>query len=155
LKRERSDNVYMDEMYDKFVISSIYNIRYQCALRKVITMSYRKDKISKMIKEEISLIFIHKLKDPAFGFITITNVKISPDLKLAKVYISVYDKEKRSFVLDRINDAKGIIRSELAHRISIKFVPDLDFYIDDTLDYVEKIEGLIKQIHKNDNETND
>lgn len=117
-------------------------------------MSYRKDKISKMIKEEISLIFLHKLQDPALGFITITNVKITPDFKLAKVYISVYDKSKRPQVLEKVNDLKKMIRAELAHRITIKFVPDLDFYIDDTLDYVEKIEGLIKQIHKNDNPEN-
>lgn len=115
-------------------------------------MSFRKDKVQKQIKEEISLIFLHKIKDPTIGFVTITNVKVSPDLKIAKVYISVYDKESRSDVLHKINDVKGLIRSELAQRVRMKFVPDLDFYIDDTLDYVEKIEGLLKKIHKDDNQ---
>jgi ribosome-binding factor A len=115
-------------------------------------MSHRIDKIENLIKEEISLIFLSKLQDPAFGFLTITNVKVSPDIKTAKVYISILEREKREPVLQKINDINGFIRSELASRIRIKFVPELKFFIDDTLDYVEKIEGLIKQIHKDDNE---
>lgn len=113
-------------------------------------MAYRIDKVEHLIKEEISLIFLHKLQYLNLGFVTITNVRVSPDLKLAKIYLSVFEKEKREMVLDRVTDKKGYIRTELAHRIRIKFIPDLKFYIDDTLDYVEKIEGLIKKIHEND-----
>ncbi|MFZ2324815.1 MAG: 30S ribosome-binding factor RbfA [Ignavibacteriaceae bacterium] len=119
-------------------------------------MSHRIDKVEHLIKEEVSLIFLHKLSDLNLGFITITNVRLSPDLKLAKIYLSVLEKEKRSIVLDKIEDKKGYIRSELAHRIRIKFIPELKFFIDDTLDYVEKIEGLIKKIHEDDdNKTNE
>ena len=119
-------------------------------------MSYRVDKVEHLIKEEISLIFLHKLSNLNLGFITITNVRVSPDLKMAKIYLSVFDKEKRELVLDKIEDRKGYIRSELAHRIKIKFIPELKFFIDDTLDYVEKIERLIKKIHENDdNKTNE
>ena len=119
-------------------------------------MSYRIDKVENLIKEEISLIFLHKLSHVDLGFITITNVRVSPDLKLAKIYLSVFEKEKRELVLSKIEDKKGFIRSELAHSIRIKFIPELKFFIDDTLDYVEKIEGLIKKIHeKDDNKTNE
>lgn len=119
-------------------------------------MSHRIDKVEHLIKEEISLIFLHKLSNLNLGFITITNVRVSPDLKLAKIYLSVFEKEKRGFVLDKIEDKKGYIRLELAHRIRIKFIPELKFFIDDTLDYVEKIEGLIKKIHEDDdNKTNE
>jgi len=114
-------------------------------------MSYRIDKVEQLIKEEISLIFLHKLSDTDLGFVTITNVRVSPDLKIAKIYLSVLEKEKRELVLDKIDLKKGYIRSELAHRIRMKFIPELKFFIDDTLDYVEKIEGLIKKIHENDN----
>ena len=113
-------------------------------------MSYRIDKVEHLIKEEISLIFLHKLSNLNLGFITITNVRVSPDLKMANIYLSVFDKEKRELVLDKIEERKGYIRSELAHRIRIKFIPELKFFIDDTLDYVEKIEGLIKKIHEDD-----
>lgn len=118
-------------------------------------MSHRIDKVESLIKEEISLIFLYKLQDPALGFVTITNVKVSPDLRIAKVYISVLDKERRNEVLDKVIERTGYIRSELAHRIKIKFIPELKFFIDDTLDYVEKIEGLIKKIHENDNKGNE
>lgn len=123
-------------------------------------MSHRIDKVESLIKEEISLIFLYKLRDPELGFVTITNVKVSPDLRIAKIYISVFDKEKRGAVLEKINASNGYIRSELAHRIKIKFTPELKFFIDDTLDYVEKIDGLIKKIHsqmdgEDDNKGND
>jgi ribosome-binding factor A len=113
-------------------------------------MSHRIDKVEHLIKEEISLIFLHKLSNLDLGFVTITNVRLSPDLKIAKIYLSVLEKEKRSFILDKIEDKKGYIRTELAHRIRIKFIPELKFFLDDTLDYVEKIEGLIKKIHEDD-----
>ncbi len=114
-------------------------------------MSHRIEKVEHLIKEEISLIFLRKLQDSSLGLITITNVKLSPDLRVAKVYISVFEKEKREFVLEKISSVTGYIRSELASKIRIRFIPELRFYIDDTLDYVEKIENLIKKIHKDDN----
>ena len=75
---------------------------------------------------------------------------MSPDLKQARIYISVFEKEKREIVIEKIQLKIGIIRSELAHRIRLKFTPELKFFIDDTLDYVEKIEGLIDKIHRKD-----
>ncbi len=122
-------------------------------------MTHRIDRVEHLIKEEISLIFLYKLQNKfqniSFGFITITSVKVSPDLKIAKIYISVFEKEKREEALEKIKSISGYIRSELASRIRIKFVPELKFFIDDTLDYVEKIEGLIKKIHEDDNKGND
>jgi ribosome-binding factor A len=118
--------------------------------------SHRIDKVEQLIKEEISSIFLHKMQEPKLGFITITKVKVSPDLKMAKIYLSVLEKEKRALVLDRIDNKTKFIRSELAHRIRLKFVPEIKFFIDDTLDFVEKIEGLIDKIHKeNGNKTNE
>ena len=117
-------------------------------------MTHRLDKVSSLIKEEISLIFLHKIQDQKLGIITVTSVKVSPDLRHAKIYLSVYNREMRGEVLEKINELKGFIRSELAGRIQIKFVPELHFFIDDTLDYVEKIEGLFKKIHESDNENN-
>ena len=112
-------------------------------------MAYRIDKVENLIKEEVSLILLYKLQDPSIGFITVTNVKVSPDIKNAKIYLSVFDKTQRAAVLEKVTSLAGMIRSELASRVKLKFVPELRFYIDDTMDYVEKIEGLIKQIHDN------
>lgn len=114
--------------------------------------SFRLSKIESLLKEEISLIFLHKVQDRKLSLITITNVKISPDVRYAKIYLSVYEKEKREEVLFKVNELKGWIRSQLAGRVQLRYVPELDFFIDDTLDYVEKMEGLFKKIHENDNE---
>ncbi len=116
--------------------------------------SYRIDKVASMIKEELSLIFLHKIQDPSLSLITITSVKLSPDLKLSKVYLSVYEKEKREEVLTKVNELKSWIRTQLAGRIRVRFVPELEFFIDDTLDYVEKIETILKKIHESDNKEN-
>ncbi len=116
-------------------------------------MSVRLEKISALIKDEISLIFLHKIQDPSLGLVTITGVKVSPDLKNAKVYLSIYERESRQEILEKVNDIKGLIRNQLAQRVKyIRRIPELTFYIDDTLDYVEKIENLFKVIHKNDNQ---
>ncbi|MFA7418878.1 MAG: 30S ribosome-binding factor RbfA [Melioribacteraceae bacterium] len=117
--------------------------------------TFRKQKVANQIKDEISLILLQKVQDPRFRLITVTSVKVSPDLKQAKIYLSVYEKELRDEVLEIVTEMKGVIRSELAHKMTLRFVPDLVFFIDDTLDYVEKMEDLFKKIHENDNKKND
>jgi ribosome-binding factor A len=118
-------------------------------------MSIRLEKISALLKEELSLIFLHKLQDPALGLITITSVKVSPDMKSAKVYVSIYNRDTREDIFEKINEVKGLIRSQLAHRVrNLRRIPELNFYLDDTLDYVEKIENIFREIHKNDNKEN-
>lgn len=113
-------------------------------------MSVRVERVKHFIKEEISLIFMHKLKDPAFSLVTITDVVVTPDLKTAKIYISVFEKDKRDLVLGKINAINKTIRATLAQRINLKSAPELHFYIDDTIDYVEKIEDIFRKIN-NDN----
>lgn len=113
-------------------------------------MSHRTEKIEHLIKEQISLIILYELQDLELGFVTVTNVKMSPDLRLASIYISVLERDKRELVLEKIKANSKIIRSELASRIRMKFIPEIRFFIDDTMDYVEKIDGLIKKIHEDD-----
>lgn len=119
-------------------------------------MSVRLDKVSALIKDELSLIFLHKVNIPEIGFLTITNVKVSPDLRNAKIYISIFEKEKRQNTLNKINENKVTIRMLLAERINyIRRIPEIDFYLDETLDYVDRMEQLFKEIHKHDNEKQD
>ncbi len=118
-------------------------------------MSVRLERIQELIKEEISLIFLHKIRDPQLGLVTITKVKVTPDLSGAKVFVSIYDREKREESLEKINEIAGLVRSELARRVRLRQVPELNFLIDDTLDYVEKMESIFKKIHENDKPKND
>lgn len=118
-------------------------------------MSIRREKIEHLIKEELSLIFLHKLQDPELGLLTITKVTVSPDVSIAKVYFSVYQKENREMILEKVNDLKGLIRGQLSQKVKLRHTPELNFYIDDTLDYVEKIENLFKKLHEDDKQSDE
>jgi ribosome-binding factor A len=114
----------------------------------------RIQRLESLIKEEISLIFLHSLSDVDYGLITITKVKLSADAGYAKIYMSVYDKEEREEILEKVTNMKKFIRGELAQKIRVKHIPELDFFIDETPDHVERLEELFREIHKNDNEGN-
>ncbi len=116
-------------------------------------MSLRQEKISSLVQETLSTILLQKISDPELGLVTITKTKVTPDLKIAKVYLSVYDKGKREYVLEHIESVKGYIRSELAKRANLRYTPELNFYIDETLDYVDKMNELLSSIKHDNNET--
>ncbi len=107
-------------------------------------MTIRARKIADLLKREISDIIHRELKDPRVGFVTLTHVKLTDDLKYAKVYISVLPSagDARDS-LEALNHAKEFFRSELRPRVRLRYIPELAFFLDDTLDYVEKIEQLI------------
>ncbi len=114
-------------------------------------MSVRQKKVASLIRETLGEIFLEKIRNPELGLITITNVDITADLKIAKIYISVYPKDKREDALNKIEETKGMIRMELAHKINLRTTPELIFFIDDTYDYIEKIDKIFENI-KNDNQ---
>lgn len=115
-------------------------------------MSTRLQKIAEFMKEELSLILLYKIQDPALGMLTITSVKVTPDAKNAKIYISIFEKEGRDAKIEKLNSIKGYIKGQLSSRMNhLRKMPDIDFYLDDTLDYVEKMESLFKKIHEDDN----
>ncbi|MCK9209634.1 MAG: 30S ribosome-binding factor RbfA [Ignavibacteriaceae bacterium] len=116
-------------------------------------MSFRLEKISKLIKEEISLIFLHKIQDSSIGLVTVTKVDVSPDLKNAKIYLSIFPNDKRDSSLTIVKEMHGFFRTELAARMTTRYVPELRFFLDDSADYVEHIDTLLKKIHENDNQT--
>ena len=89
------------------------------------------------------------LKDPRVGMVTVTAVDLSPDLRHAKVYISVMgsDQAKRDS-LDALRHAAGWIRHELGQRIRVRFVPELDFRTDTSQEYGEHIDRLLDQIRE-------
>ncbi|TAL27858.1 MAG: 30S ribosome-binding factor RbfA [Nitrospirae bacterium] len=111
----------------------------------------RSQRVGDLIREEMAEI-IMKLKDPRIGFITVTGVKITEDLKLATVYISVLKQEEKETTLEILNAAKGFIRAELAKRVRMKFIPALTFRVDESIEYGNKIEKLLKEIRSARNE---
>lgn len=119
---------------------------------KYIDMEYkRSSRVAALLREVISEIITTQLKDPAVGRITITRVKLSDDLKNARVYFTLLGSaEQRQGAILGLKRAARFIRAETAHRINLRHAPELLFQYDDTLDYVENIENLIKKIHAND-----
>ena len=105
-------------------------------------------KLEKLIEKELSRIFLSEVKDDV-GFLTITGVDLTNDLSLAKVYYTVLgNEEKRAAVAKRLEKAKGFVRTALSSRIHIKKIPDLTFIYDESIEYGNKIEKLIKEIHE-------
>src|SRR5262245_1840053 len=107
----------------------------------------RTQRVALQIQQEISLILSRNLKDPRSGFVTVTGVDLSPDLRYAKVYVSAMGDDKtRRGSLEALNHAAGWIRHELGQRIRMKFLPEIVFRTDTSLDYGERIDRLLDEI---------
>lgn len=111
-------------------------------------MSVRTKKVASLIKEEISLIIQRNFSGLSEGLITITEVRMSADLRIARVYISIFGPtDVRETTLKMLESNKKEIRLLMAARIRLKYTPELHFHLDETLDRVEAINNLIKRIH--------
>ena len=109
--------------------------------------SNRMDKINEELKRELSIIIDNNLKNPNItGMISVTKVKTSPDLKYAKVYISLLNCKNKKDTLDGLKNASGFMRSEIAKRINLRYTPELSFEIDDSMEYGNRIDNILKEI---------
>lgn len=114
-------------------------------------MSIRTARVASLIKEEIGAILIREYSNPALGFITVTDVMVTGDLRIAKVYFSVMGTpEVQRKTMEMLEDEKGHIRGIVGSHLRMRFIPELQFYHDTTMDRVERINTLIREIHKND-----
>jgi ribosome-binding factor A len=98
------------------------------------------------MREEIADILMHKTKDPRIGFVTVTGVDLSDDLRHAKVFLSIYKDEEKETTLKAIEVAKGFIRRELGKRMRLRFLPELIFRLDKSIEYGNKIDRILKEI---------
>lgn len=113
----------------------------------------RSERVGDLIREEVADIIMYRLKDPRIGFVTVTGVDLSADLKLAKVYVSILKEEERDLTLDILNSSKNFIRSLLTKRLKMKFIPAIEFRIDTSIEYGFKIDKLLKEIKEGDEDT--
>lgn len=96
---------------------------------------------------------VDEIKDPRVGFATITEVRLTDDLKLAKVFVSVYgDDKKRASTLEGLKAASGFLRREIASRINMQFTPTLAFAIDPSLEQAQRIDTLLNAAAHGDTE---
>ncbi len=108
----------------------------------------RSKRVGDLLREEIAEIVMRRVKDPRLGFLTITAVDVTEDLKIARVYVSVLEKSETSNVLDILGSASGFIRSELRKRVRLKTMPVLEFYEDSSIEYGARIDELLRKVKR-------
>ncbi|MBR3501010.1 MAG: 30S ribosome-binding factor RbfA [Bacteroidales bacterium] len=110
--------------------------------------STRQQKVARELQRDLAEI-IRSKGMAAFGgaMVTVSEVRVSPDLSIAKVYVSIFPSEKQEEVMKLLEENNKAIRGELGRKVAkqLRIVPELDFYLDTTLDYVEHIEELLKK----------
>jgi len=125
-----------------FVLNVFFN-RYFCKMENT-----RLDRVSKLLQKDLGEIIQIDLKHVTKGaMVTVTKVKVSPDLSLAKVYLSLFATPDKEVLMADIKRHSSEIRGKLGSRIrnQLRVVPNLQFYDDDSLDYIENIENLLNE----------
>lgn len=107
----------------------------------------RQNKISRLIQKELSEIFLLQTKSMNGVLVSVSAVRISPDISIARVYLSVFPSERSQEIVKNINDNMKSIRYELGTRVrhQLRIIPELKFFVDDSLDYAERIDELLKK----------
>ena len=111
--------------------------------------SNRLNRIDEEMKKEISHIITYDLKDPNItGLISVTKVKVSGDLKYAKVYVSMLNAKGNKQVLAALKKSAGFVRTEVAKRINLRTTPEIIFIFDDSIEYGARIDTILKNVIK-------
>ena len=114
-------------------------------------MAKRPERVASLLKEELASILMREYADQTVALTTVTDVRMSPDLRIARIYISVFgDNEAKERTMELLEAERGHIRGMIGARVRLRFTPELVFVRDDTLDRVERINTLIKQIHRDE-----
>lgn len=112
-------------------------------------MGLRPERIANEMREIISTIIRNELRDPRIGFVTITRVEVTADIRNAKVFFSALGgKEEKERAAEGLNSASGYIRKLLGERLKIKFTPELIFRLDESTEYVIHLNKIFDKIHK-------
>ncbi len=113
----------------------------------------RVERLQELIKQEMSKMLLKEIKDPRIGFVTVTDVEVTGDLREAKIYVSVMGgEEKIQESLEGLQSALGFIRREIGRRIRLRFTPEISFALDTSLDYGEHIQKLLLKISHEEKE---
>ena len=108
----------------------------------------RSHRVGELIHKEVSALLVKGLKDPRIGFVTITAVEVTPDLHLARIYFTVVgDELLRRRTEEGLSSSVPFIRRELGKVLRMRYVPDILFCYDTSLEYGNRIETLLKEIH--------
>lgn len=106
----------------------------------------RQNKIARLLQKELSDIFLQQTKAMQGVLVSVSVVRISPDMSIAKAYLSIFPSDRSEELVRNINENAKSIRYELGTRVrhQLRIIPELKFFVDDSLDYIEKIDSLLK-----------
>lgn len=109
--------------------------------------STRQQKIARLLQKELSEIFRQETAKVGNVLVSVSAVRVSPDLSIARAYLSIFPSDKAQILLDSINKSAKTIRFDLAQKVryQLRKTPELFFHIDDSLDYIEHIDNLLQQ----------
>lgn len=118
-------------------------------------MSRRTERVSDLLREEISVLVREELHDPRIGgLVTITDVDVSPDLRRADVFVSVFGTEdERTSTLAALDHARPFVRRELSKRLQLRYIPDLHFQNDKSLERAQEVTNILRQTAEERGET--
>ncbi|MBR3471879.1 MAG: 30S ribosome-binding factor RbfA [Prevotella sp.] len=107
----------------------------------------RQNRIARLLQKELSLIFQSQTRQMRGVMVSVTRVKISPDLSICTAYLSIFPSDRGEEIIKNVNDNQKTIRYELGTRVrnQLRIIPELRFFIDDSLDYIEHIDELLKK----------
>lgn len=112
-------------------------------------MSRRPEKVREFIKEQVSEIIQHYLKDPRIGFVSVTDVEVSADLRHAKVFVSVLgNAQAKADTMAGLESALGYIRGELGRRLQMRFTPEILFRLDESIERGTRVVSLLHDVVK-------
>lgn len=116
----------------------------------MIKKHHRSQRLEGELQKVLAEVIREDLKDPRLSLITITDVKVARDLSFAKIFISHLDDEKAKAGLDALNKGKGFIRKQIGMKLKLRIVPEIAFFLDDTLNYSLKINEILRKIDVKD-----
>jgi len=113
----------------------------------------RPQRVAELVREEIARLLIKGLKDPRIGFVSVMDVRMSPDLKYANVYVSLFGSEsERKGSLTGLQRSASWLRGVIARNLALRFAPEIRFFPDDTLDRVFHLEEVFRELHGQEDE---
>lgn len=109
--------------------------------------THRANRVAEEIKKETIQIIREELKDPRIGFVTVTSVEVTPDIRYAKIFVSVYgNEEEKKATLEALHKSQGYIRSELGKRMRLRYTPEVSFKFDSSIEHGARILELLHEV---------
>jgi ribosome-binding factor A len=111
-------------------------------------MHSRADKVADQIREELARLLSREVQDPGIGFLTLTRVKVTPDLQIARAYYTTLgDEANRRDTVRALGRATPFLRRQLGQRLRLRRVPELEFFYDESIAHQDRIEQIIRELH--------